>query len=85
MNSDTVERVTAFAKDAGAIVSCPVCRHHGLRAYDDDAEGMTYARVTKAWKEGDRGFRSMENEDVAPLVKSVLGDVPDKCPSCDVD
>ena len=85
MNSDTVELAAHLAKDTGAILSCPVCGHYDLHAYDDDAERMTYARATEAWKDGARGFRLMKREDVMQLVKSVLDDALAKCPSCHVD
>ena len=82
MNSDTTETAAQYAKDAGAIKPCPVCHGHDIRAYDDDADRMTYAQATNAWKDGDRGFRGMSREEVIGIVKSVLDDALIKCPSC---
>ena len=84
MNSDTIETAEQLARDAGAIVPCPVCLGYDVRAYDDDADRMTYAQATNAWKDGDRGFRNMSREEVLSVVKSVLDSALIKCPSCQI-
>jgi hypothetical protein len=51
-------------------------------AEDDDAEKMAYAMATTAWKDGERGFRGMEREEVMDMIKQALIRTPSKCPSC---
>ena len=82
MNSDTVLTAEQCAKDAGAIVSCPICHGCDIDAGDDDANRMAYARATEEWKAGGRGFRGMDREEVMDVVKSVLQDALIECPSC---
>ena len=80
MNSDTYETAEQLAKESRAIIPCPICGND-LYAEDGEADQMTYARATAAWKAGDRGFRSMSREEVMHLVKGVLEDAPTTC-SC---
>lgn len=82
MNSDTRETAEQCAKEAGAIISCPVCGNHDVLADDDEAERNAYARATNELKAGVRGFRGMEREEVMAIVKSVLNDANIECPSC---
>ena len=80
MNSDSYETAEQLAKESGAIKGCSLCGGD-LYAEDGEADQMTYARATNAWKAGDRGFRSMSRQEVVDLVKSVLDDAPITC-SC---
>ena len=78
MNNDTYETAEQLAKESGAVKSCSVCGS-GLYAWDGEADQMTYARATNAWKEGVRGFRSMSRKEVTHLIKSVLDDASTTC------
>ena len=81
MNSDTVEIAEQIAKDVSAIVKCWAC---GSCIYTNDGEAdrMSYAQATEAWKSGDRGFRAMSREEVMDVVKSILDDAFVDCPGC---
>ena len=80
MNSDTYETAEQLARESGAIKPCSICGGD-LYAEDSEADQMTYARATNAWKARVRGFRSMSREEVVELVRSVLIDAPITC-SC---
>ena len=80
MNSDTYETAERLARESGAIKPCSICSSD-LYAEDGEADQMTYARATNAWKARARGFRGMSREEVVELVKGVLDDAPITC-SC---
>ena len=69
MNSDTRELVLQIFRDTGAIQNCEACGHEEIRSHDTDAEDKAYTRATNALKDGDRGFRMMEREDVMQQIK----------------
>ena len=72
MNGDTMIIAEEYAKEAGALINCPVCNEHLVSANDDDADRLAYAKATNAWKHGVRGFHGMEREEVMHLMKRVL-------------
>ncbi len=82
MNSDTEILVDQILAELGAVAKCSVCHGFLLRTYDGDAEGMAYAMATNAWKDGQRGFRGMEREEVTSMIKKALIHTPSGCPSC---
>jgi hypothetical protein len=43
---------------------------------------MAYAMATNALKDGDRGFRAMQREEVLSLIKNALDRAPYNCPKC---
>jgi hypothetical protein len=71
MNSDTMLAIEECAKEAGALISCPICVQL-ISANDEDAERTAYALATNAWKDGPRGFRGMARIEVMDLMKQVL-------------
>jgi hypothetical protein len=83
MNSDTEILVSEILAKSGAVTKCQSCGNYLVLAYDDEAEKKAYGMATNAWKDGERGFRSMEREEVTGLVKQALIHAPSKCPSCD--
>jgi hypothetical protein len=54
-----------------------------ILAGDQDAEKMAYGMATNAWKEGERGFRDMERDEVVAHVERGLIHASSNCPSCD--
>jgi len=82
MNSDSIETAKECARDAGAIVPCPICGNYDVAAHDEEADKRAYAYATEAWKDQDRGFRSASREEVMELMKAILDGGSDKCPSC---
>lgn len=82
MNSETVMTVEEMAKREGAIVSCPTCFSYDVHAEDEDADRMTYAEATNAWKRRHHDFYGMTREEVMGVVKGVLNDAFDNCPNC---
>ena len=85
MNSDTELLVAEILAESGAVTKCPVCNDFMILAGEADAEKMAYAMATNAWKSGQRGFRSMEREEVTSSIKQALTHTPYKCPKCDRD
>ena len=82
MNSETREVIERCAKDAGAIVPCPVCRQQDILG-DEENHRKAYAMAMSAWKAGDRAFRDMhEASEVSAAVKSILDETPDECSRC---
>ena len=84
MNSHTMETVKACAKEAGAIEPCSLCGGYDVYVGDDEADRRTFALATNAWKAGDSGFRSMEREQVVPIVRQFLESADERCPSCGI-
>lgn len=84
MNSDTVETATQIAREAGAIETCKICGSSDIYMYNEDSDKIAYGSATNSWKEGVRGFRGMDREEVMSLIKSVLDDASSSCPSCDI-
>lgn len=82
MNSDTEILVSEILAKSEALTKCRICGNHMISAYDDDAEKMAYGMATNAWKDGARGFRGMEREEVLTLVKQALVHTSSRCPSC---
>jgi len=82
MNSDTEILVSEILVKSGALSKCGTCSNHMILAYDDDAERMAYGMATNAMKNGERGFRGMEREEVIGLIKQALIHAPSSCPSC---
>jgi hypothetical protein len=83
MNSDTDILVDEILAKSGALTKCPICQNYMVLAEDDDAEKMAYGMAANARKDGERGFRGMEREDVMDMIKQALIRAPSKCPSCD--
>ncbi len=85
MNSHTMESIERCAREAGAIRPCSVCGNYDVHVWDDEADRMTYAMATNAWKAGDSGFRGMwEAAQVSAVVKQFLESVDERCPSCPI-
>jgi hypothetical protein len=82
MNSDTEILVDEILAKSGVVEKCPICRNNLIATEDSDAEKMAYGMATTAWKDGARGFRGMEREEVVGLVKRAIVHAPSKCPSC---
>ena len=82
MNSDTEILISEILAKSVALTKCQICGNYMILADDDDAEKMAYGMATNAWKDGERGFRGMEREEVMRLVKRALVSAPSKCPSC---
>jgi hypothetical protein len=72
MNSDTGLAAEECAKEAGALISCPVCHDCLISAGDPDADRIAYAIATNARKEGRRGFHGMDREEVMSIMKKML-------------
>jgi hypothetical protein len=83
MNSDTDILVDEILAKCGALTKCPICQNFMVLADDKDAERMAYAVATNAWKDGARGFRNMEREEVTAMIERALIHAPSKCQSCD--
>lgn len=83
MNSDTEILVSEILEKSGAVSKCSSCHSYMILAYDEDAEKMAYGMATNAWKDGERGFRGMEREEVVALIKQALIQALSKCPSCE--
>ena len=84
MNSHTMETVKDCAKQAGAIEPCSLCGGYDVYACDEEADRMTYALATNAWKAKDSGFRDMEREQVISVVRQFLESTNDRCPGCQI-
>ena len=85
MNSHTMETLERCAREAGAIEPCSLCGGYDVYVGDDEADRMTYAMATNAWKAGDSGFRGMgEPAQVSAVVKQFLDAANDRCPSCSI-
>jgi hypothetical protein len=82
MNSDTHETAEAVAKEAGAIIPCPVCGCYDIGADDEDANKLAYAMAENRRKSGDRGFRGMSHKEAMAVIKSVIDDANYECPGC---
>jgi hypothetical protein len=80
-----METARQCAKDAGAIIRCPICRGYDIQADDPEAEQNAYAMATNLWKDGSRGFRGMDRQDVMGAVKSAIVSANIECPSCSVE
>ena len=80
MNSETRETVEEYAKQAEAIVRCPVCGNYDIYAEDEEADKRAYGAVTNAWKAGQFGGDS--REDIVRVMEGVLRDANEVCPSC---
>jgi len=85
MNSDSQILVAELLTTSGAVKECPICHDCMILAGDEDAERMAYGMATNMWKSRERGFRSMECEDVMSLIKRALIHSPSACPRCDRD
>jgi hypothetical protein len=78
MNSDTMLTAEECAKEARALINCPICHDHHyfgrrfISAGDPDADGRAYARATISWKNGVRGFHGMDLAEVRHLIKRAL-------------
>ena len=83
MNSDTDILIEEIIIKSGAVTKCSRCGNFLLDAYDDDAEKVAYGMATNAWKDGQRGFRGMEREEVVAKMEQALKRTRSKCPSCD--
>ena len=81
MNSDTRETATDLAKQAGAIIQCPICFEYEVSAGDEAAHKKAYALATNAWKSEVRGFRGMDRQQVVDLMQTTLDGAAD-CPRC---
>ena len=82
MNSDTRETAEILAKQARAIISCPICHEHEISVDDPEAERRTYALATQSWQSVSRGFQGMTREDVMNVIRSVLASASPTCPRC---
>jgi hypothetical protein len=82
MNSDTEILVEQILAESGAVADCPVCHGPKLRTGDDEAESRAYAIATNAQKDGERGFRNMEREEVVSVVRQALLRMYSTCPEC---
>lgn len=82
MNSDTEILVAEILAKSGTVRKCPICQGFMIAADDKDAEGAAYGMATNAWNSGERGFRSMEREEVLSAIKTALIHAPSTCPSC---
>ena len=82
MNSDTEILVSDILTKSGALAQCEACGNYMLLAEDDDAEKMAYGMATNALKDGERGFRGMDRDEVMALIKRALNNAPTRCPSC---
>jgi hypothetical protein len=82
LNSDTEILVEQILAESGAVADCPVCHGSKLRTGDDEAESRAYALATNAWKDGQRGFRNMEREEVVSMVKRALLRTGSTCREC---
>lgn len=80
MKGDDQIVLDEMLNDVGVASSCSACHRERIRAYDENAERMAYARATNLWKEG--RFRGMSRQELIRLVKDALEDLPDKCPVC---
>jgi len=72
MNGDTIPILEEYAKNAGALIVCPMCHDYLISANDEEAERRAYAIATNALKDGVRGFRDMERTEVVHLMRQVL-------------
>ncbi len=82
MNSDTEILVAEILAESGAVEECQSCFGFMIRTDDDDAEKRAYGMATNEWKSGERGFRSMEREEVVTMIRRALAATPSKCPNC---
>jgi hypothetical protein len=82
MNSDTEILVSEILAKSGAVAKCEVCGNNMVATEDGEAESMAYGMATNALKDGERGFRGMEREEVMGLVKRAITHAPSKCSSC---
>jgi hypothetical protein len=82
MNSDTEISVEQILVESGAVAYCPVCYGSKLRIGDDEAESRAYAIATNAQKDGERGFRNMERQEVVSVVRRALLRAYSTCPVC---
>jgi hypothetical protein len=82
MNSDTEILVAEILAESGAVEKCQTCFGFMIRTDDEDAEKRAYGMAINEWKSGERGFRSMEREEVVAMIKRGLTATLHKCPSC---
>jgi len=82
INSDTEILIDEILAKSGAVEKCSICGSYMIATEDGDAEKMAYGMATNAWKDGDRGFRGMEREEVITLVNRAIVHAPSECPSC---
>ena len=82
MNSHTMETIENCAREADAIGPCSLGCGYDVYACDEEADRMTYALATNAWKAVDSGFRGMTLDQVRSVVKQFLESSSDRCPNC---
>jgi hypothetical protein len=82
MNSETQILVDEILAKSGVVEKCSICGNYMVATEDGDAEKMAYGMATNQWKDGERGFRGMEREEVTALVNRGIAHAPSKCPSC---
>jgi hypothetical protein len=80
MNSDAHEKLTAIAKDAGAIRICETCWNYDIASGDGDAKNAAFALATDAWKAGQFGARP--REEIMEAIDDVIRAANHTCPSC---
>jgi hypothetical protein len=80
MNSDTQDTALECAREAGAIQKCSKCGGHDVAVNDDTLVKRAYKAAEKRRKDGDRGFRNLDPDEVRMAVDDVLQDAPDRCP-----
>ena len=81
MKGDYLIVVEKLVKEDGAVLRCLTCHGYDIRAFDERAERMAYARATNAWKDGAFDGR-MGREDVLRLVREVLEASSRCCRAC---
>ena len=85
MDDDTRARAEHCAREAGAIVPCPVCGKADIGLDDAEAAARAYGRAEAARAAEEEGFRGMSAEQVKAAMTSFLDDFPRVCVQCPRD